>query len=95
MNPLYIALIAAATVVAVFLVASAAAAAFTLVAISRAHLARDLRRAAVADALKPPLDAAGAAVHRGVAEYDPEYAAARGATVDAGHPPRGDAPLGV
>lgn len=95
MNPLYIALIAAATVVSVFLVASAAAAAFTLVAISRAHLARDLRRAAVADAIRYPLEAAGAAVHRGVAEYDPEYTAARGATVDAGHPPRGDAPLGV
>ena len=95
MNPLYIAAISVATVAAVVAIASAVAAAFALSAISRAHLASDLRRAAVADALKSPLGAAGAAVHRGVAEYDPEYAAPRGATVDAGHPPRGDAPLGV
>ena len=95
MNPLYIAALALVVTAGTVAVLCAAAVAFTLAAIHRARLARDLRRAAVADAFKHPLVSAGEVAHRGVCLEDPMYDAARGATVAQGHPPRGDSPLGV
>ena len=95
MNPLYIAALALVVTAGVVAVLCAAAVAFTLAAIHRARLARDLRRSAVADALKHPLVSAGEVAHRGVCLDDPLYDVARGATVTQGHPPRGDSPLGV